>query len=100
MEADISDKRKGRLTQIETFKYLRSMISGNGGCEEEVRHFVGPRWGNWREISGILCDKRMPLMLKVAVCKTVIRHVLMYGSETWALERTNNVEMDDGNKKV
>ena len=29
-------------------------------------------------------DKRMPIMLKAAVYKTVIRPVIMYGSGTWA----------------
>ena len=29
----------------------------------------------------------MPIMLKAAIYKTVIRHVLMYGSETWALRK-------------
>ena len=76
---------------------------------------------------GIVCDKRMPIMLKAAAgYKTVIRHVLMYGSETLALRkaeenllertemrmlrwmmgikriekiRNENVEMDDGNKE-
>ena len=31
------------LKQVETFKYLGSMISENGGCEEEVRYLVGAR---------------------------------------------------------
>ena len=36
------DKKKDRLKQVETFKYVGSMlISANGGCEEEVGHRVG-----------------------------------------------------------
>ena len=41
VEADISDKKKDRLKQVETFKYLGSTISGNRGRDEEVRHIVG-----------------------------------------------------------
>ena len=37
--------------------------------------------GNGREISRIVRDKGMPVMLKAAVYKTVIRPVLMCGSE-------------------
>ena len=33
--------KKDRLKQVDTFKYLGSVISENGGCEEEVRHRVG-----------------------------------------------------------
>ena len=37
---------------------------------------------------GIVCDKRMPIMLKAAAgYKTVVRPVLMYGSETLALRK-------------
>ena len=43
--------------------------------------------GKWRDISEIVCDKRMPIMLTAAVYKTVIRPVLMYGCETWALRK-------------
>ena len=41
VEADISDKKKYRLKQVETFTYLCSMISESGGCEGEMRHRVG-----------------------------------------------------------
>ena len=34
-EADISDKKKRNLKQVETFEYLCSLISENGGGEEE-----------------------------------------------------------------
>ena len=51
----------------------------------------------------------MPIIFKAAVYKTVIRPVLMYGSETWAAlrkavhkltERTEMIMlMDDGNRE-
>ena len=66
------------------------MISENGGCEEEVRRRMGAGWGKWREMSGIVCDKRMSIMLKAAVYigpNIVVVTVLMYGSETWAMRK-------------
>ena len=59
------------------------MISENGGSEEEVRHRVGAGWGKWREMSGIVFDKRMPIMLKSAEYKTAIRPVPLHGSDSW-----------------
>ena len=67
VKTDTTGKRKDKLKQVETFKYLGSIISETGGCEEEARHRVGAGWGKWREMSGIVCDKRMPIMLKVSV---------------------------------
>ena len=61
---DTPDKGRDRLKQVETFKYQVPIISENCGCEDEVRHRVGAGWGKWREMSGLVCDKRMPIMLK------------------------------------
>ena len=41
VEADTSDKKKYKLKQVETFKYLGSMINKNDGYYEEVIHRVG-----------------------------------------------------------
>ena len=32
-----------------------------------MRHGVGAGWGKLREMSAIVCDKRVPMMLKVAM---------------------------------
>ena len=37
----ISDKKKDRLKQVETFKYLGSIISEKCHCEGKVRHRLG-----------------------------------------------------------
>ena len=76
-----------REVRVEADRLKRQ--SNIGGCEEEVRRRVGAGWGKWRDTSGIVCDKRMPTVLKAAVYKTVIRPVLMYGSETWPLRRAD-----------
>ena len=41
------------------------MISEKCRFEEEVRHGMEAGWGKWRDMSGIVCDQRMALMLKV-----------------------------------
>jgi hypothetical protein len=38
----------------------------------------------WRQVSGAICDRRMPLKLKAKIYKTIIRPVVFYGSECWA----------------
>ena len=45
--------------------------------------------GKWRETSGVMCDKRMAVKLKVKVYKIVIRPVLLYGMEALALRRSD-----------
>ena len=41
----------------------------------------------WREVSGVVCDKIIPRRLKMKIYKTVVRPVMIYGAETWALRR-------------
>jgi exonuclease III len=84
---DIVDRSGAQFKQVSRFKYLGSVVCEEGGCEEDVKARVKAAWNKWREMSGIMCDKRMPIQLKAKVYKTVVRPVLMYGSELWALRK-------------
>ena len=75
------------LKQTTSFKYLGSVISEEGGCELEVRQRIKAGWAKWRQVSGVILDKKVPMKLRIKVYKTVIRPVLLYGSETWAMRR-------------
>ncbi len=86
-KVDIVDCHGKRLNQVNCFKYLGSTITATGGCETDVKCRIKAAWCKWKELSGVVCDKRMPIWLKGKVYKTMIRPVLMYGSETWPLRR-------------
>ena len=52
----------------------------------------------WKEVSGVMCDRNMPVKLKDKVFKTIIRPAMTYGSEFWAVKKKdenklNSVEM-------
>ena len=70
----------GKTTQ---FRYLGSCISHDGDISIEVQHRVNAAWMKWRQVTGVLCDKRMPLRLKSKLYRAVVRPVAMYGSECW-----------------
>ena len=86
-EANIVDKQGTQLKQVETFKYLGVTISAKWDSEEAVRARVRAAWMRWREISGVICDKKMPRKLKVRLYKTVIRPIILYGAETWTMNK-------------
>ena len=86
------------LPETTTFKYLGTTIDQEGGCGAEVKRRIGVAWDRWRDLSGVMCDKKVPTKLKVLLYKTSIKPTLTYGSETWPVtqrmeEKLNATEM-------
>ena len=59
---------------------------------------ISKAWNRWRELTGVLCDKKIPVKLKVLIYKTAIRPALLYGNETLPFterlpEKVNSCEM-------
>ena len=73
------------LLNCSQFKYLGTTIHQEGGCRKEVELRISKAWNKWRELTGVLCDKKMPCKLKVLIYKTSIRPTLLYGNETWPI---------------
>ena len=42
-------------------------------------------WSKWRELSQVICDKKIPTKMKLLIYQTVIRPTLLYGCETWPM---------------
>lgn len=83
----IIDNSSVQLKQVKSFQYLDTTINDTGGSEDAVRARVSAAWFIWKEISGVIQDKRVPRKLKVKLYKTVIRPVLLYGAEIWTLKK-------------
>ena len=39
-------------------------------------------WNNWRNMSGVLCDKRVPPHVKGKIHKSIVQPAMLYGMET------------------
>ena len=79
MEAEVVN-----LPTVQSFKYLGSTID-RGGASKEVESRVTKAWSKWRELSGVICDEKVPMKLKLLIYQTVIRPTLPYGCETWLM---------------
>ena len=79
--------------EVDKFKYLGSVVQNNGGNEEDVKNRIKCGWLKWREASGVLCDRRMPIRLKGKFYKTVVRPAMLYGSECWAVDKKTEQRM-------
>ena len=46
---------------------------------------IGKAWQIWREVTGVVCDKRMSFKMKMKINKVVTRSVLLCGKESVVL---------------
>ena len=64
-----------------------------GEVDREVERKVQAGWWKWREASGVLCDRRVPLRLKGKYYSTVVRPAMTYSSECWAVKKTHEQKL-------
>ena len=82
-----------KVPRVKKFKYLRSTVQESGGCEREVKKRVQAGWNEWRRVSGVICDRRLPARVKEKVYSSVVRPAMMYGLETLAVTKKQVEEM-------
>ena len=76
-----------KLNKVTTFKYLGSIFDSNGGSERDINNRVRLAWMKWKQLTGVLCDKKVPIKLKDKVYKTVIKPTMTYGAECCAVRK-------------
>ncbi len=45
---------------VDSLCYLGSTIQTGGGCEKDVTNMIRAGWNRLREMSGVICDKKIP----------------------------------------
>ena len=88
------------VAKVEDFKYLGSTVQSNGECGREVKKRVQAGWNGWRRISGVICDRRVPARVKGKVYRVAVRPAMLYGLETVALTKRQEVEMEVAELKM
>ncbi|PHT59458.1 Triose phosphate/phosphate translocator, chloroplastic [Capsicum baccatum] len=77
----------------DSFKYLGSVIQGNGEIDEDVSHHIGAGWMKWKLAAGVLCDKKVPPKLKGKFYRVVVRPTILYGAECWPVKNSHIQKM-------
>ncbi|KAF3645787.1 Villin-5 [Capsicum annuum] len=73
----------------DSFKYLGSMIQGDGEIDEDVSNRIGAGWMKWRLSSGVLCDKKVPFKLKGKFYRVTVRPAMLNGAECWLVKHVH-----------
>ena len=82
------------IKNVTTFKYLGSMFDAEGGSTTDCKNRVRLAWNKWREITGVICDKKVPVKLKHKIYKTVIKPTMTYGAECWTMKKKDEMLMN------
>ena len=59
-----------------------------------MKRRIGVAWDRWRDLSGVVCDKKVPAKLKILLYKTSIKPTLTCGSETWPVTQKMEGKLD------
>ena len=89
-----------KVKRAKNFKYLVSTVFNNGRCEEEVRRRIQAGWMSWKNVSGVLCDRKLSPKVKGRMYKSVVRPIILYGRETVALTERQMGKMEVAELKM
>ncbi|KAI5099061.1 hypothetical protein C0J45_11200, partial [Silurus meridionalis] len=81
------------VEKVDEFRYLGSKVRSNGECVREVKKRVQAGWSGWRRVAGVVCDRRVFARVKGKINRTVVRPAMLYGLETMALSKRQEVEL-------
>ncbi|KAF7702399.1 hypothetical protein HF521_001682 [Silurus meridionalis] len=89
------------VVKVVEFRYLGSTVQSNRECVREVKKRVQAGWSGWRRLkTGVICDRRVSVRVKGKVYRTVVRPVMLYGLETVALSKRQEVELEVAELKM
>ena len=83
----IQGRWRSQKCQVKEFKYLGSTVQESGSCEREVKKRVQAGWNEWRKVSGVICDRKLPARVKEKVYTSVVRPAMVYGLEIVAVTK-------------
>ena len=70
------------------------MFDAEGGTTTGCKNRVRLAWNKWREVTGVICDKKVPVKLKHKMYKTVIIPSMTYGDECWTMQKKDEMLMN------
>ena len=75
----------GQLRQVTSFDYLGSKFTENNSQEAEIDNRINKFNKNLGMLYPLIRDRNVPIKCKTTIYTTILRPILLYGSETWTL---------------
>ncbi|XP_006820862.1 uncharacterized protein LOC100373182 [Saccoglossus kowalevskii] len=86
------------LNRVE--EYLGLSVQKNGGSEKEVVKRVQVGWSTWKKITGVMCDRKVPVKLKGRLHKVIVIPVMLYGVEAVTVTKAQERKMEVAEMKM
>ena len=77
------------LKEVEKFVYLGSVVSKDGGTDEDVKSRINKARHAFNTLRPIWKSSALSLHNKIRIFNTNVKCVLLYGSETWRTIKSN-----------
>src|ERR1700733_229235 len=85
---DIRVKLEGKtLEQVTKFVYLGGLITEDGRCTADIRHRIILASAVFGKLDKIWKAKNISTRMKMRLYNTLVKSVLLYGSECWCLRK-------------
>ena len=82
------------VEDVEEFIYLGAKMKMDGGGTEDIQLRLGKARGAFRSLWKIWQDKQIGRKTKGTLFKSLVRPVLLYGSEAWKMSKTEERKLD------
>ena len=75
------------MQTVTDFVFLGSKITADGDCSREIKRCLLLRRKAMRNLDSILKSRDVTLLTKVHLVKAMVFSVLMYGYESWTIQK-------------
>ena len=99
VELNVSIEESG-LEQVRNFKYLGVTFNEKGGTEGELKERISKFSRNVGMLYPLLGEKSIAREVKVLIYTTILRPILLYGSECWTLNTAQKSKVKAAEMRV
>ncbi len=76
------------LEQVESFRYIRSIVDAQGGTEADVNTRISKARAVFHSFRNVWKSRIIVKTTKIRLFNTHVKSVLLYGAETWRMNKT------------
>ena len=84
----------GKLETVSDFILEGSKITADGDCSHEIKRRLLLGWKVMANLDSILKSRDIALPTKVRLVKAMVFPVVMYGCESWTVEKAEGQRID------